>query len=51
MWHLWGGGGQKFIQESEPEGKRPLGRYKNRWEDDIKVDVKETGSDDMIRIC
>jgi hypothetical protein len=23
------------------EGKRPLGRCKNRWEDDIQIDVQE----------
>jgi hypothetical protein len=25
------------------EGKRPLGRDRNRWEDDIKVNLKERG--------
>jgi hypothetical protein len=25
------------------EGKKPLGTHKHRWEDDIKVDIKETG--------
>jgi hypothetical protein len=25
------------------EGKRPLGISKHRWEDDIKVDIKEIG--------
>jgi hypothetical protein len=24
-----------------PEGKRPLGRPKRRWEDNIKVDLRE----------
>jgi hypothetical protein len=27
----------------EPEGKRPLGRPRRRWEDGIKVDLKEIG--------
>jgi hypothetical protein len=27
----------------KPEGKRPLGRLTNRWEDDIKMDLKEIG--------
>ena len=25
----------------KPEGKRPLGRSRCRWEDDIKIDLKE----------
>jgi len=25
----------------KPEGKRPLGRPKRRWEDNIKMDVQE----------
>jgi hypothetical protein len=27
----------------KPEGKRPLGRPRFRWEDDIKMDLKEFG--------
>jgi hypothetical protein len=26
-----------------PEGKRPLGRPRRRWEDNIKMDLKEVG--------
>jgi hypothetical protein len=26
-----------------PEGKRPLGRLRRRWEDNIKMDYKEVG--------
>jgi hypothetical protein len=26
-----------------PEGKRPLGRSKSRWEDNIKVDLQDMG--------
>ena len=26
-----------------PEGKRPLGRPSRRWDDNIKMDLKETG--------
>jgi hypothetical protein len=25
----------------KPEGKRPLGRLKRRWEDNIKMDLRE----------
>jgi hypothetical protein len=28
-----------------PEGKRPLGRPRRRWEDNIKMDLRETGID------
>jgi hypothetical protein len=27
----------------KPEGKRPLGRPKHRWEDNIKIDLQEVG--------
>jgi hypothetical protein len=27
----------------EPEGKRPLRRFRRRWEDTIKIDLRETG--------
>jgi hypothetical protein len=27
----------------EPEGRRPLGSRKSRWEDDMKMDLKRTG--------
>jgi hypothetical protein len=26
-----------------PEGKRPLGRPRHRWEDNIKLDLREIG--------
>ena len=29
----------------KPEGKRPLGRPKHRWEDNIKLDLREVGYD------
>jgi hypothetical protein len=27
----------------KPEGKRPLGRTRHRWEDNIKMDLQEVG--------
>ena len=27
----------------KPEGKRPLGRPRGRWEDSIKMDLQEVG--------
>jgi hypothetical protein len=31
----------------KPEGKRPLERPRRRWVDNIKIDPKEIGKDDM----
>jgi hypothetical protein len=32
----------KFLM-GKPEGKRPLGRQRHRWEEGIRMDLKETG--------
>jgi hypothetical protein len=32
----------------KPEGKTPLGRRRHGWEDNIKVDFRETGWDGMV---
>jgi hypothetical protein len=46
MWHAWGGGrGAYRVLVGRPEGKRPLGRPRRRWEDDIKMDLREIGID------
>jgi len=31
------------VLVGEPEGKRPLGRPRRRWEDNIKMDLQEVG--------
>jgi transcription termination factor 2 len=31
------------ILVGKPEGKRPLGRHRRRWEDNIRLDLRETG--------
>jgi hypothetical protein len=31
------------ILVGKPEGKRPLGRPRRRWEDGIKMDLREIG--------
>jgi len=31
------------ILVGKPEGKRPLGRPRHRWEDNIKMDLQEFG--------
>jgi hypothetical protein len=32
-----------YTAVGKPEGKRPLGIPRRRWEDDIKIDIKENG--------
>jgi hypothetical protein len=36
-------GGVHRVLVGKPEGKRPLGRPRRRWEDNIKMDVEEVG--------
>jgi hypothetical protein len=31
----------------KPEGKRPLGRPRRRWKDNMNVDLQEVGCEDM----
>jgi hypothetical protein len=31
----------------EPEGRRPLRKCRHRWEDNIRIDVRVIGSEDM----
>jgi len=31
----------------KPEGKRPLGRPRRRWKDNIKMDLQEVGCEGM----
>jgi len=31
------------VLMGKPEGKKPLGRPRRRWEDNIKMDVQEVG--------
>jgi hypothetical protein len=35
------------ILVGKPEGKRPLGRPRRRWVDNIKMDLREVEWDDM----
>jgi len=37
------GRGVHGVLVGKPEGKRPLGRPRCRWEDNIKVDLQEVG--------
>ena len=37
------GRGVHRVLVEKPEGKRPLGRPRHRWEDNIKIDLQEVG--------
>jgi hypothetical protein len=37
------GGGVYRVLVGKPEGKRPLGRPRSRWEDNIKMYLQEVG--------
>ena len=37
------GRGVHKVLAGKPEGKRPLGRPRRRWEDNIKMDLQEVG--------
>jgi hypothetical protein len=36
------------ILMGKSEGKRPLGRHRRRWVDNIKIDLREIGWDGMV---
>jgi len=36
-------GGVYSVLVGDPEGKSPLGRPRRRWEDNIKMDLQESG--------
>ena len=38
-----GGEGAYWVLVGKPEGKRPLGRPRRRWVDNIRMDLKEVG--------
>jgi hypothetical protein len=37
------GRGVYRVLVGKPEGKRPLGRPRRRWEDNVRVDLQEVG--------
>jgi hypothetical protein len=39
------GRGVYRVLVGRPEGKRPLGRPRGRWEDNVKMDLREIGID------
>jgi hypothetical protein len=44
MGEVWGA---CIILVGKPEGRRPLGRHRRRWEDNIKMDLREIGFGDV----
>ena len=47
------GRGVYRVLVGKPEGKRPLGRPRRRWEDNVKMDLQEVGCGgmDWIRLA
>ena len=43
MAHMGDGRGVRRVLVGKPEGRRPLGRPRHRWEDNIKSDLQEVG--------
>ena len=43
MAHMEEGRGVHKVLVGKPEGKRPLGRPRHRWEDNTKMDLQEVG--------
>jgi hypothetical protein len=46
MKHVWERGLHR-VSVGKPEGKRPLGSPRRRWEDDIKIDLQVMGCECM----
>jgi len=49
----WRGRGLYRVLVWKPEGKRPLGRPRRRWDDNIKMDLQEVrcGGVDLIELA
>jgi hypothetical protein len=44
MWHAWECERKVYkVLVGKPEGKRPLGKPRRRWEDGIRMDLREIG--------
>jgi hypothetical protein len=41
MWHASDSSGKHKVLVAKPKGKRQLGRLKRRWEDGIRMDLRE----------
>jgi len=52
-WHvvrMGEGRGVHRVLVGKPEGKRPLGRPRRRWDDNIKMDLRELGGDGDLMV-
>jgi len=47
MYHVWWRVQVYRVLMGKPEGKRPLGRPRRRWEDNINIDLQEMGCESM----
>jgi len=47
---MWERRGVYRVLVGKPEGKKPLGRPRRRWEDNIKMDLQEVGCGGVDRI-
>ena len=43
MWHVWRKGEVYKVLVGKPEEKRPLGKPRRRWENNIKMELQEVG--------
>jgi len=43
MWRVWVRRGVYRVLVGKPEGKRPVGRPRRRWVDNIRMDLQEVG--------
>jgi len=43
MWRVWVRRGVYRVLMGKPEGRRPLGRPRRRWVDNIRMDLQEMG--------
>jgi len=43
MWRVWVRRGGVRVLVGKPEGRRPLGRHRRRWVDNIRMDLLEVG--------
>ena len=44
---MWERRGVYRVLVGKPEGKRPMGTLRSRWEDTIKMDIQEVGCGGM----
>jgi len=43
MWNVWVRRGVYRVLLGKPEGRRPLGRPRRKWVDNVRMDLQEVG--------